>query len=160
MLHLFTTYGQLTPQQVKAKEIEVTNLHFDISLPVDIIFNAIEDDVNRLRDVKMEVVDLCFLGFDLLGSELPICGEKVSHQIADAMRVLASSSVEQGTEVNRINGINNLSNKSFLGCLANLKDLMAGGPDFTSRVDLSRSSWVGRDKGTRIGRCYPCNGWL
>ena len=43
MLHLFTTYGQLTPQQVKAKEIEVTNLHFDISLPVDIIFNAIED---------------------------------------------------------------------------------------------------------------------
>jgi hypothetical protein len=43
MTHLFTTYGQLTPQQVKAKEAEVYNLHFDISQPVDIIFNAIED---------------------------------------------------------------------------------------------------------------------
>jgi hypothetical protein len=43
MTHLFTTYGQLTPQQVKAKEAEVYNLHFDISQPVDILFNAIED---------------------------------------------------------------------------------------------------------------------
>jgi hypothetical protein len=43
MNHLFTTYGQLTPQQVRATEAEVYNLHFDISQPVDIIFNAIED---------------------------------------------------------------------------------------------------------------------
>ena len=43
MTHLFTTYGQLTPQQVKAKEAEIYSLHFDISQPVDIIFNAIED---------------------------------------------------------------------------------------------------------------------
>ena len=43
MDHLFTTYGQLTPQLVRATEAEVYNLHFDISQPVDIIFNAIED---------------------------------------------------------------------------------------------------------------------
>ena len=43
MAHLFATYGQITPQQVRATEAEVYNLHFDISQPVDIIFNAIED---------------------------------------------------------------------------------------------------------------------
>jgi hypothetical protein len=43
MTHLFSTYGQLTPQQVRATEAEVYNLHFDISQPVDLIFNAIED---------------------------------------------------------------------------------------------------------------------
>jgi hypothetical protein len=43
MDHLFATYGQLTPQQVRAKEAEVYNLHFDVSQPVDLIFNAIED---------------------------------------------------------------------------------------------------------------------
>mgnify|MGYP001810554257 CR=1 FL=1 len=43
MSHLFLTYGQLTPQQVRATEAEVYNLHFDISQPVDLIFNAIED---------------------------------------------------------------------------------------------------------------------
>ena len=43
MNHLFMTYGKLTPQQVKAKETEVGNMTFNISQPVDIIFNAIED---------------------------------------------------------------------------------------------------------------------
>ena len=43
MDHLFGTYGQVTPQLVRANEVEVYNLHFDISQPVDIIFNAIED---------------------------------------------------------------------------------------------------------------------
>jgi uncharacterized membrane protein YgcG len=43
LLHLFSTYGKITPQQVKAKELAVYNMHYDISLPVDTVFNAIDD---------------------------------------------------------------------------------------------------------------------
>jgi hypothetical protein len=40
---MFQTYGKVTPQQVKAKEVELYNMHFDISEPVDTIFNCIDD---------------------------------------------------------------------------------------------------------------------
>ena len=41
--HLFSTYGHITPQQVKAREINVYNMHHDISMLVDVVFNAIDD---------------------------------------------------------------------------------------------------------------------
>ncbi len=43
MTHLFTTYGQITPQQVTAKQQAVYSMHFDITQPVDTVFNTIED---------------------------------------------------------------------------------------------------------------------
>lgn len=43
MTHLFATYGKLSPQQVKTKDAELTNMTFDLSQPIDIVFNAIED---------------------------------------------------------------------------------------------------------------------
>jgi hypothetical protein len=43
ILHLFNTYGKITPQQVKAKEQLVYGLTFDINQPVDTVFNEIED---------------------------------------------------------------------------------------------------------------------
>jgi hypothetical protein len=43
MTHLFTTYGKITPQQVTAKQQELYSMPYDITLPVDTVFNAIED---------------------------------------------------------------------------------------------------------------------
>jgi hypothetical protein len=43
LLHLFTTHGKITPQQVKAKELSTYNMHYDISQPVDTVFNTIDD---------------------------------------------------------------------------------------------------------------------
>ena len=43
LMHLFATHGKITPQQVKAKEMSTFNMHYDISLPVDTVFNAIDD---------------------------------------------------------------------------------------------------------------------
>jgi hypothetical protein len=43
LLHLFTTYGKVTPQQIMSKEHELATMHYDLSHPVDIVFNAIED---------------------------------------------------------------------------------------------------------------------
>jgi len=40
---LSTTYGHITPQQLKAKEMDICNIKFNMSHPVDIIFNAIKD---------------------------------------------------------------------------------------------------------------------
>jgi hypothetical protein len=41
--HLFTTHGTIMPQQVKAKEQAIFGMHYDISQPVDVVFNSIED---------------------------------------------------------------------------------------------------------------------
>ena len=46
LLHLFATYGKITPQQVKAKEMAIYNTHYSIVLPVDTVFNAIDDLVD------------------------------------------------------------------------------------------------------------------
>jgi hypothetical protein len=43
LLHLFATHGKVTPQQIKTKELNVYNMSFDISQPVDTVFNVIED---------------------------------------------------------------------------------------------------------------------
>jgi len=41
--HLFATYAKITPQQVTAKSHATANMYYDISQPVDLIFDAIED---------------------------------------------------------------------------------------------------------------------
>jgi hypothetical protein len=44
LVHLFTTYGKITPQQVSAKQQAAYAMqHYDITLPVDTVFNTIED---------------------------------------------------------------------------------------------------------------------
>ena len=41
--HLFTMYGHITPQQLNTRELEICNMHFHMALPVDAIFNAIDE---------------------------------------------------------------------------------------------------------------------
>jgi hypothetical protein len=41
--HLFATHGKITPQQVKVTEQSVYGMHYDITQPVDVVFNTIED---------------------------------------------------------------------------------------------------------------------
>jgi uncharacterized phage-associated protein len=67
---LFQTYGKVTPQQVKAKDMELHNMHHDVSQPVDAIFNCI-DDLSDLADHAMspspmtdqQMVDLAYVTF-------------------------------------------------------------------------------------------------
>ena len=47
--HLYYTYWRINPQQVKSRELELYNMPFDLSLPVDTIFNAV-DDLMELSD--------------------------------------------------------------------------------------------------------------
>jgi hypothetical protein len=66
--HLFTTYGQITPQQVKSKEMELYNMHYDISQPVDTVFNCI-DDLSDLAEhasspmTAQQMIDLAYVIF-------------------------------------------------------------------------------------------------
>jgi hypothetical protein len=68
LAHLFTTYGKITPQQVKAKEMEIYNMHYDISQPVDTVFNCI-DDLSELADharspmSAQQMIDLAYVIF-------------------------------------------------------------------------------------------------
>jgi hypothetical protein len=43
LTHLFATHGKITPQQIKTKEMAVYNTHYSILLPVDTVFNSIDD---------------------------------------------------------------------------------------------------------------------
>ena len=47
--HLFSTYGKITPQQIKIREGQVFNMSFNMNLPVDAVFNAV-DDLYELSD--------------------------------------------------------------------------------------------------------------
>jgi hypothetical protein len=68
LLHLYTTYGKITPQQVKAKEMELYNMHYDISQPIDTVFNCI-DDLAELAEhatspmSAQQMIDLAFVIF-------------------------------------------------------------------------------------------------
>jgi hypothetical protein len=68
LLHLSTTYGRITPQQVKAKEMELLNMHYDISQPVDNVFNNI-DDLSDLAETanspmsSQQMIDLAYVIF-------------------------------------------------------------------------------------------------
>jgi hypothetical protein len=41
--HLFDTHGKITPQQVTSKQLSIYNMVFTIALPVDVVFNAVDD---------------------------------------------------------------------------------------------------------------------
>ena len=43
LLHLFTTYGHITPQQLKTPEMEICNMNFHMELPVETIFNSVDE---------------------------------------------------------------------------------------------------------------------
>lgn len=66
--HLFTTYGKITPQQVKTAELNVYNMQYDISQPVDVVFNAI-DDLSELAEhasspmSPQQLIDLAYIIF-------------------------------------------------------------------------------------------------
>ena len=68
LLHLFTTYGKVTPQQIMSKEHELSSMHFDLSHPVDIVFNAIED-LSKLAEharqpmSQMQLINLAYVIF-------------------------------------------------------------------------------------------------
>ena len=66
--HLFTTYGKITPQQVKAKEAAVLGMHYDISQPVDVVFNAIDDLADLAEHAlspmsPQQMIDLAYVIF-------------------------------------------------------------------------------------------------
>jgi hypothetical protein len=68
ILHLFTTYGRITPQQVKTKEMELLNMHYDISQPVDNVFTSIDDlsDLAESANSPMspqQMIDLAYVIF-------------------------------------------------------------------------------------------------
>jgi hypothetical protein len=124
------------------------------------VFNGVEDEVDWLGDVEVKIVDVCFGGADLLGSDLPIGGEQVGHDIANAAGVLACSTVEEGTEVDGVDGVNNLGYQSLFGRLAELKLLVTFCPDSSSGLELSRSTGRRRCKRTWIGWSDPWMGRL
>jgi hypothetical protein len=66
--HLFTTYGRIMPQQVKSKEMELCNMHYDISQPVNTVFNCIDDladlaDHARSPMSAQQMIDLAYVIF-------------------------------------------------------------------------------------------------
>lgn len=68
LAHLFATHGRITPQQIKTKELALVHMPFDISQPVDTVFNAI-DDLSDLAEhansalTSQQMIDLAYLVF-------------------------------------------------------------------------------------------------
>jgi len=47
ILNIFLLSSKITPQQLNAKKIDIENMEYQLSKPIDVIFSAIED----LQDV-------------------------------------------------------------------------------------------------------------
>jgi hypothetical protein len=60
---------------------------------------------------------------------------------------LASGSVEEGTKVERVNGFNNLCNKSFLCGLTEFESVIELAPDIFGGFELRSGASRRRDKG-------------
>jgi hypothetical protein len=66
--HLFATHGKITPQQIRTKENAIYNMAFDISQPVDTVFNAIEDLADLAEHANstlthQQMIDLAYVIF-------------------------------------------------------------------------------------------------
>jgi hypothetical protein len=78
--HLFATHGKITPQQVTAKQQAVYTMHYDISQPVDAVFNAIEDlsDLSEHATSPMSAQQQIDLAYVILARE-PILQQDIRH---------------------------------------------------------------------------------
>ena len=68
LTHLFETYGKITPEQLRAKEQAIYNMPFDISMPVDTVFNAIDDLADLAEHARsawshQQMMDLAYMVF-------------------------------------------------------------------------------------------------
>ena len=117
------------------------------------IFNSIEDNINRLRDVVMHCIDGLLEGFDLLWCDFAISGEQVSDNCMNVSRILACGPIEERPNINGVDGFNNLCDKCFLCCLTDLESVLEVAPYFSGSFDLSGStrrhrryegSWIDR----------------
>ena len=75
--------------------------------------------------------------------------------LTDTGGVLTSRTIEKGTQVNRIDGIHDLRNQSFISSLIDFEGRLEITPDVFCRFDL-RSGGIGRrSKRTWIARGNP-----
>jgi hypothetical protein len=63
--HLFDTHGKITPQQVTTKQLNIYNMVFTIALPVDVVFNAVDDLVDLAEHAgsaltAQQMIDLAY----------------------------------------------------------------------------------------------------
>jgi hypothetical protein len=69
--HLFDTHGKITPQQVTTKQLNIYNMVFSIALPVDVVFNAVEDLVDLAEHAGSALTDqqMIDLAYQVLSKE-------------------------------------------------------------------------------------------
>jgi hypothetical protein len=66
--HLFAIHGRITPQQIRDKRNSIDNMAFDISMPVDTVFNAIDDLADLAEHANsalshQQMIDLAYVIF-------------------------------------------------------------------------------------------------
>jgi hypothetical protein len=84
--HLFDTHGKITPQQVTSKQLNIYNMVFTIALPVDVVFNAVDDLVDLAEHAgsaltDQQMIDLAYQVFSkepLLRDDLRLWNRKPS----------------------------------------------------------------------------------
>ena len=82
--HLYSTYGQINPQEVKYRKLELYNVTFDLSLPVDYIFNAVnylmelsdQAGIPMTDDQSINLAYVIFARIPILIQDLRACHKK------------------------------------------------------------------------------------
>ena len=71
MTHLFTTYGKITEHELQEKYDETLKLTYDVSEPIDTIFNAVEDlcEVAELADSAYTPKQQVHIGYIIISKQ-------------------------------------------------------------------------------------------
>ena len=69
--HLYSTYGRITPQQVKSRDMELYNMPFDLSFPFDSIFNVVDDlmELSEHAGIPMTADQSVNLAYDIFAHQ-------------------------------------------------------------------------------------------
>ena len=83
---------------------------------------------------------------------------EVSEHVSEVGRVLASRAIEDGAEVDGVDGIDYLGNECLFGGLAESKNVVRSAPHIFVGLDLRASASGRRGVGAWVDWCYPRGG--
>ena len=120
------------------------------------IFDTVKHHVDWLRNVTVHAAQLHFFFFYLLWRDVAMGSAQVQHESTDAGGALAGASIEQCSQIDLVDGLDELGDESFFCGLTDLKSLFCFEPNIFGGLDECGSASGGRNEWARItGGCDP-----
>lgn len=103
----------------------------------------------------MHIVGSHFFGLDLLRCDFAMSSKEMLQDSTNISRILTSGAIEQSSEVDWIDRVNNLRDERLLCGLTEVERELELAPNIFGGINLRSCASGRRDKWTGIGRANP-----